>query len=77
MQASKAADTYGLFEGHDIQQVDVQQAYTQSKVGGTPTWMFLPRDEWPPAWREMTNPVCPLILPLYGHPDPGGYWEQN
>eukprot|EP00959_Pyramimonas_sp_CCMP1952_P241583 5049201-Pyramimonas_sp.AAC.1 len=38
MQASKAADTYGLFEGHSIQQADARQAYTQSKLGGTPAW---------------------------------------
>eukprot|EP00959_Pyramimonas_sp_CCMP1952_P074431 1554993-Pyramimonas_sp.AAC.1 len=37
MQASKAADTYGLFEGHSIEQADARQAYTQSRLGGTPT----------------------------------------
>eukprot|EP00959_Pyramimonas_sp_CCMP1952_P186588 3901516-Pyramimonas_sp.AAC.1 len=25
----------------------------------------------------MRNPVCPLISPLCGHPDSGGYWEQH
>merc|ERR1712113_553226 len=77
MQASKAADTYGLFEGHGIQQADAKQAYTQSKLGGVPTWVFLPRGEWPDSWKGMRNPVCPLILSLYGHPDSGGYWEQH
>ena len=43
MQASKAADTYGLFKGHGIQQADAKQAYTQSKLGGTPTLVFLPK----------------------------------
>eukprot|EP00959_Pyramimonas_sp_CCMP1952_P038880 813991-Pyramimonas_sp.AAC.1 len=38
MQASKAADAYGLFEGHSIEQADARQAYTQSRLGGTPTW---------------------------------------
>eukprot|EP00959_Pyramimonas_sp_CCMP1952_P431504 9037070-Pyramimonas_sp.AAC.1 len=28
IQASEAADTHGLFEGHDIQQADAKQAYT-------------------------------------------------
>merc|ERR1712113_541524 len=50
MQASKAADTYGLFEGHSIQQADARQAYTRSKLGGTPTWVRLPRDAWPQSW---------------------------
>eukprot|EP00959_Pyramimonas_sp_CCMP1952_P370315 7755655-Pyramimonas_sp.AAC.1 len=36
MQASKAADTYGRLEGHSIEQADARQAYTQSKLGGTP-----------------------------------------
>ena len=25
----------------------------------------------------MKDPVCPLILSLYGHPDAGGYWERH
>ena len=25
----------------------------------------------------MHDPVCPLILALYGHPDSGGYWEKH
>eukprot|EP00959_Pyramimonas_sp_CCMP1952_P279503 5843513-Pyramimonas_sp.AAC.1 len=76
-QANKAADTYGLFDGHAIQRADAKRACTQSKLGGTPTWLFLPRDEWPPAWKDMRNPVCPLILSLYGHPASGGHREQH
>eukprot|EP00959_Pyramimonas_sp_CCMP1952_P143613 3006658-Pyramimonas_sp.AAC.1 len=77
MQASKAADTYRLFEGHSIEQAGARQAYTQSKLGGTPTWAFLPRDEWPKEWSHMRNPACPLYLSLRGHPDAGGHWEQH
>eukprot|EP00959_Pyramimonas_sp_CCMP1952_P189075 3954723-Pyramimonas_sp.AAC.1 len=77
MQASKAADTYGLFEGHSIEQADARQACTQSRLGGTPTWVFLPRDEWPKEWSHMRNPPCPLYLLLYGHPDSEGHWEQH
>jgi hypothetical protein len=25
----------------------------------------------------MKDPVCPLLLALYGHPDSGGYWEKH
>ena len=25
----------------------------------------------------MRDPVCPLILALYGHPDAGAYWEAH
>eukprot|EP00959_Pyramimonas_sp_CCMP1952_P148039 3097799-Pyramimonas_sp.AAC.1 len=72
MQASKAVDACGLFENHDIQQADARQAYTLSKLGGTPTWVRLPKEAWPDSWAGMTNPVA-----LYGHPDAGGFWEQN
>eukprot|EP00959_Pyramimonas_sp_CCMP1952_P180757 3779894-Pyramimonas_sp.AAC.1 len=77
MQASKATRIYGLSEGHDIQQVDAKPACAQSKLGGIPTFIFLPGDEWPPAWKDMRNPVCPVILSLSGHPDSGGCWEQH
>eukprot|EP00975_Prorocentrum_lima_P038604 8109383-Prorocentrum_lima.AAC.1 len=32
----KAADVYALMPGHDMQQADTTQAYTQSKLGGIP-----------------------------------------
>ena len=25
----------------------------------------------------MKDPVCPLVLALYGHPDSGGFWEKH
>eukprot|EP00959_Pyramimonas_sp_CCMP1952_P414406 8682930-Pyramimonas_sp.AAC.1 len=65
MQASKAADTYALFEGRSSEQADARQAHAQSKLGGTPTWVFLPRDEWPKEWSHMRNPVCPLYLSFH------------
>ena len=79
MHASKAADTYGLFPGHNIEQADARQAYTQCTLKGTETYVRLPYDAWPEEWkaRDMWDPVCPLRLSLYGHPDSGGYWEQH
>ena len=52
-------------------------AHAQSNLGGAPTWVVLPRDEWPDSWKGMRNPACPLLLSLYGHPDSGGYEEQQ
>eukprot|EP00975_Prorocentrum_lima_P051079 10702339-Prorocentrum_lima.AAC.1 len=71
MAACKAADIYALTPGHDVQQADATQAYTQNKLGGAPTWIRLPRDRWPKEWitANYVDPVCPLILALYGHPD--------
>ena len=79
MQASKAADIWGMLDGHSTQQADAVQAYTQSKLGGTDTWVSLPKDAWPPEWHDLgyDDPVCPLVLALYGHPDSGGYWEKH
>ena len=57
MQASKAADTYCLSPGHDIQQADARQACAQSVLGGTPTWVRLPREAWPASWAGMRDPV--------------------
>ena len=52
MQASKALDAFGLLPGHAIQQTDAEQAYTQALLGGTPTWVELPKERWPPAWKK-------------------------
>eukprot|EP00959_Pyramimonas_sp_CCMP1952_P097232 2032467-Pyramimonas_sp.AAC.1 len=76
-QASKSADTYGLFEDHDIQQADARQAHAQSKLGGAPTWVRLPKEAWPGSWAGMIDPVRPSLLALHGHLDAGGFREQR
>ena len=45
MQASKVADTYGLFEGHAAQQADARQAYAQSRLKGAPYLGAPPREK--------------------------------
>ena len=77
MEGSKFVDAYGLFNGHDIEQADAEQAYVQSKLGGTPTRVRIPRQYLPKQWQYMRDPVCPLVYSLYGHPDSGGYWEAH
>ena len=79
MEAAKAADCYGLIEGHIVMQADAEQAYTQALFKGTPTWVSVPRHRWPQSWIDAgyRNPVCPLVLALYGHADSGGYWEKH
>ena len=77
MEGARAADAYGLFEGHDVEQSDAEQAYTQAWLTGVETWVRLPYDQWPQKWKgdNMQDPVCPLKLALYGHPDAGTDWE--
>ncbi len=79
MEGSRSADCYGCIPGNNVMQADAEQAYIQAKLEGTPTWVEIPREEWPDEWvkRGMIRPVCPLHLALYGHPDSGGHWEAH
>ena len=74
MEALKCADAYGLLPGHSTETSDAEQAFAQSLLGGTETWVRLPKDRWPQERidRGMTDPVVPLLLALYDHPDSGG-----
>ena len=58
MEAAKAADCYGMMDGHGTECADAEQAYTQSLLGGTSTWITLPPEEWPASWKGMRRPVC-------------------
>ena len=43
-----------------------------------PTWVQIPRELWPAAWKgRYWRPVCLLIKSLYGHPESGAYWEKH
>ena len=77
LEVSKAVDCYGSIKGHSIEQCDAEQAYVQAKLGGTPTWVRLPKELRPESWAKYKDPVCLLKLALYGHPDAGGYWEAH
>ncbi len=77
MEAAKAADAYGCFPGHNIEQADAEQAYVQAPLRGPTTWISLPRDQWPPEWEGMRRPVVIMRLALYGHPDSGTFWEEH
>ncbi len=50
-----------------------------SYLEGIDTWVSLLEDRWPEEWKEkgIKNPVAPLVMSLYGHPDSGGYWERH
>ena len=78
MEAGKVLDAYGSQPGHAGQQADGKQAYTQTTLKGTETWVRLPKNRWPPGWAgKYKDPVVKLRLALYGHPDSGGFWEQH
>ena len=51
MQAAKAADAYGLIDGHSVECADGESAYTQASFVGTPTWIIIrDQDRWPDEW---------------------------
>ena len=54
-------------------------AYTQSFLTGPPTWVSIPKERWPKEWlaKGYVNPVCPLVLNLYGHPLAGNVWGAD
>ncbi len=78
MEASKALDAVGCLSGYSKTQSDATGAYTQAYLQGTPTWVRLPAERWPSSWQgRYKDPVVPLVLALYGHPDAGGHWERH
>ena len=78
IEAARALDALSLFSGYIQQMSDATSAYTQSFLKGPRTWVHLPKDRWPASWHgKYTDPVVPLDLALYGHPDAGGYWEEH
>jgi hypothetical protein len=78
MEAAKALDALGSLPGYVVKTGDARGAYTQSYLEGSTTWVALPENRRPKAWlTKYTNPIVPLILSLYGHPDAGGYWEKH
>ena len=79
MDAGKAVDAVGCFPGNSCQQADAKQAYVQAKLQGTETWVALPEEAWPQAWKDKgyIRPVVRLVRALYGHPDSGTFWEKH
>ena len=78
MEAAKILDAYGSQPRHSKEQADARQAYTQAIFTGIPTWLRLPRNRWPKDWQRLyKDPLVPMLLALYGHPDSGGIWEKH
>ena len=77
MEAANLIDVFGSQPGYSKQQADARQAHTQALFEGIETWVRLTRNRWPKEWEKYDDPVCPLILALYGHPDSGGVWEKR
>ena len=69
MEASRIADIYSCFQGCTMEGRDVEQAYLQAKLEGTPTYVMLPQELWTPEMFKMKCPVahpfCEATFPVH------------
>ena len=83
LEAAKALDAFGCVHGYKVKAGDAIGAYCQAylpwwlkrllKEKGTATYVYLPENRWPAHCKgKCKNPVAPLVLALYGHPESGG-----
>ncbi len=80
MCAARNAVAYGMIcEDGVVLQTDCDKAYIQSKFDGPETWVRLPKKWWPKGkgWENIEDPVCRLVMNLYGHPRAGNGWERH
>ena len=77
MSAAKIADLLGLLPGCCTMLADAIRVKSQALLVGVPTRVRLPHDQWPASWSKMRDPVVPLRLALYGHPDAGTCLEKH
>ena len=78
LDAARAADAYGCFDGNEVEIADAVQAYIQAVLKGDACWVCLPEEARPPEWKhKFRKPVVRLVRALYGHPDSGTMWEQH
>ena len=73
--ANRMIDAFGLRPGRVVQVADGVRAYIQALLMGIETWVRIPRDQLPPEYQHMIDPVFRLVRALYGHPHAGTSWE--
>ena len=85
MEAGKFLDAIACAKGYVCKANDATSAYTQVYLVTTDrngnvveNWVMLPRNRWPKEWEGVCiEPLVPLVLALYGHPESGGHWEKG
>ena len=81
IEAVRALEALGLQPGYKVKRNDARRAYLQAyleNADNTVTYVHLPKNRWPSHWHgKYHDPVVPLILALYGHPESGGHWEKH
>ncbi len=51
MEAARFIDMLGCQTDWAVEQVDAEQAYVQSELKGTETWVEIPVEAWRPEWH--------------------------
>ena len=87
LAAAEFMDAIARMPGNYGEDSDAVGAYTQVSLKEaatilgegvvTETWITLPKHRRPKAWANIEDPVCPLLLNLYGHPLAGLLWEKS
>lgn len=87
MTSARVAMGTAALKGYLVRIRDAEQAYIQSylrRPGAPKQYISLPRSWWPESWFDpitkqplYTDPVCELVLALYGHPESGAVWERH
>ena len=75
LEASRYSDLLACFPNNSVDGRDVQQAYLQADMEGTPTYIVLPKELWT-AMHKMKFPVSRLRKALSGHKNSGAYWQD-
>ena len=76
LEASRYSDLLSCFPGNSVEGRDVEQAYLQADMEGTPTYIVLPKELWTPEMHKMRCPVFRLKKALYGHKNSGAFWQR-
>ena len=75
-------DALSRLPGNSGEYSDAVGAYTQvalaeaAKLLGNPDLVSLPQHKRPKSWDSIEDPVCPVLLNLYGHPLAGLLWKN-
>ena len=78
LEASRIANLYACSTAdHSIQCRGVEQAYITADLGGTPTYVVLPKELWSAEMMKMKCPVVRLDKALYGHKNSGAFWNRH
>ena len=82
LESINVINAVGCQPEYTIKTNDANKAYLQAYLdqpADVTTYVRLPRNRWPQSWvkKGYKDPVVPLILALYGHPDSGGHWEKH